>query len=68
MLRVSGKLVPGSLAHEANGLGISVLIADWAATTPLTVTYRGATARRRDCSSRCSGRQSMKPPSQARRT
>jgi cytochrome c-type biogenesis protein CcmE len=38
MLRVSGILVPGSLAHDASGIGISFLIADPTASTPLTVT------------------------------
>jgi cytochrome c-type biogenesis protein CcmE len=41
MLRVSGILVPGSLAHDASGIGISFLIADPTASTPLTVTYKG---------------------------
>jgi cytochrome c-type biogenesis protein CcmE len=41
ILRVSGNLVPGSLAHDANGLGISFSIADTASTTPLTVSYKG---------------------------
>jgi len=41
MLRVSGTLVPGSLAHDADGLSVHFLIADDAAMTPLTVTYRG---------------------------
>lgn len=41
MLRVSGTLVPGSLAHDADGLSVHFLIADAAAVTPLTVTYHG---------------------------
>jgi cytochrome c-type biogenesis protein CcmE len=41
MLRVSGTLVPGSLTHDADGLSVHFLIADDAAVTPLTVTYRG---------------------------
>jgi cytochrome c-type biogenesis protein CcmE len=41
LLRVSGNLVPGSLAHDADGLSVHFLIADAAATTPLVVTYRG---------------------------
>jgi cytochrome c-type biogenesis protein CcmE len=41
MLRVSGTLIPGSLEHDADGLGVHFLIADAAATTPLTVTYTG---------------------------
>jgi len=40
-LRVSGTLVPGSLEHDADGLSVHFLIADPAAVTPLTVTYRG---------------------------
>jgi cytochrome c-type biogenesis protein CcmE len=40
-LRVSGTLVPGSLEHLADGLSVQFLIADAAAATPLTVTYRG---------------------------
>jgi cytochrome c-type biogenesis protein CcmE len=39
--RVSGNLVPGSLARDATGLGIHFSIADAAAATPLTVTYKG---------------------------
>jgi cytochrome c-type biogenesis protein CcmE len=42
MLRVSGTMVPGSLTHDASGLGVSFLIADTAAAAPLTVTYKGA--------------------------
>ena len=42
VLRVSGTLVPGSLRHDATGFGVSFLIADTAAATPLTVRYRGA--------------------------
>jgi cytochrome c-type biogenesis protein CcmE len=41
LLRVSGTLVPGSLTHDADGLSVHFLIADAAATSPLTVTYRG---------------------------
>jgi cytochrome c-type biogenesis protein CcmE len=41
VLRVSGTLVPGSLEHDASGLGVHFLIADAAAVTPLTVTYTG---------------------------
>ncbi len=41
VLRVSGTLVPGSLAHSGDGLSVSFLIADPTAATPLTVTYRG---------------------------
>ena len=41
MFRVSGNLVPGSLARDATGLGISFSIADDVAPSPLTVTYHG---------------------------
>jgi cytochrome c-type biogenesis protein CcmE len=41
LLRVSGTLIPGSLERDADGLSVHFLIADPAATTPLTVTYRG---------------------------
>ncbi len=41
VLRVSGTLIPGSLQHDADGLSVHFLIADPAAATPLTVTYRG---------------------------
>jgi cytochrome c-type biogenesis protein CcmE len=41
LLRVSGTLIPGSLTREADGLGVNFLIADPAASTPLTVTYKG---------------------------
>ena len=41
MLRVSGNLVPGSLARDGSGLGIHFLIADDAAMSPLNVVYRG---------------------------
>jgi cytochrome c-type biogenesis protein CcmE len=41
MFRVSGNLVPGSLTHDASGLGIHFLIADAAASQPLDVVYRG---------------------------
>jgi len=40
-LRVSGTLVPGSLEHDADGLSVHFLIADAAAATPLSVTYKG---------------------------
>ena len=40
-LRVSGTLVPGSLERDTDGLSVHFLIADAAAVTPLTVTYRG---------------------------
>jgi cytochrome c-type biogenesis protein CcmE len=41
LLRVSGTLVPGSLEHDRDGLSVHFLIADAAAATPLTVTYKG---------------------------
>ena len=41
LLRVSGTLIPGSLTREADGLSVRFLIADSAAATPLTVTYKG---------------------------
>jgi cytochrome c-type biogenesis protein CcmE len=41
MLRVSGTLIPGSLERDADGLGVHFLIADPAASTPLTVMYKG---------------------------
>lgn len=41
VLRVSGTLIPGSLQHDADGLSVHFLIADPAASTPLTVTYKG---------------------------
>jgi cytochrome c-type biogenesis protein CcmE len=41
VLRVSGTLIPGSLQRESDGLSVQFLIADAAAATPLTVTYRG---------------------------
>jgi cytochrome c-type biogenesis protein CcmE len=41
MLRVSGTLIPGSLSHDADGLGVHFLIADPSAAAPLTVTYKG---------------------------
>jgi cytochrome c-type biogenesis protein CcmE len=41
MFRVSGNLVPGSLARDATGLGIHFLIADQAAASPLNVVYKG---------------------------
>jgi cytochrome c-type biogenesis protein CcmE len=40
-LRVSGTLVPGSLEHDGDGLSVHFLIADAAAATPLSITYRG---------------------------
>ncbi len=40
LYRVSGLLVPGTLARESNGLGIQFQIAD-AGSTPLPVVYRG---------------------------
>ena len=33
--------MPGSLARDSSGLGISFSIADDSAVSPLTVTYRG---------------------------
>jgi cytochrome c-type biogenesis protein CcmE len=44
LFRVSGNLVPGTLAKDANGLGIHFLIADPLAdpsSSPLPVVYRG---------------------------
>jgi cytochrome c-type biogenesis protein CcmE len=41
VLRVSGTMVPGSFARSADGLGVSFMIADPAAASPLAVTYRG---------------------------
>jgi cytochrome c-type biogenesis protein CcmE len=41
IFRVSGNLVPGTLARDETGLGLSFSIADTAATTPLMVTYHG---------------------------
>jgi cytochrome c-type biogenesis protein CcmE len=41
LLRVSGILVPGSLTHDTDGLGVHFLVADSTATTPLMVTYKG---------------------------
>ena len=40
MFRVSGNLVPGTLARDSSGLGIQFLIAD-PTSTPLSVVYRG---------------------------
>jgi cytochrome c-type biogenesis protein CcmE len=40
MFRVSGNLVPGTLARDSSGLGIQFLIAD-PTSTPLPVVYRG---------------------------
>jgi cytochrome c-type biogenesis protein CcmE len=40
LYRVSGNLVPGSLAKDSTGLGIHFLIAD-STSTPLPVVYRG---------------------------
>ncbi len=41
VLRVSGTLIPGSLQRQDDGLSVQFLIADPAATTPLSVTYKG---------------------------
>jgi cytochrome c-type biogenesis protein CcmE len=44
LFRVSGNLVPGTLARDANGVGIHFLIADAVASpasTPLPVVYHG---------------------------
>jgi len=41
VLRVSGTLVPDSLAHDPDGLSVHFLITDPAALSPLTVTYKG---------------------------
>lgn len=41
VLRVSGTLIPGSLQRQDDGLSVQFLIADPAAATPLTVTYKG---------------------------
>src|SRR5581483_8765010 len=41
VLRVSGTMVPGSFARSSDGLGVSFLIADTAAASPLAVTYKG---------------------------
>lgn len=38
--RVSGQLVPGTLSHDGDGLGIQFKITD-ASSRPLAVTYRG---------------------------
>ena len=40
IFRVSGNLVPGTLARDSSGLGIQFLIAD-PTSTPLSVVYRG---------------------------
>jgi cytochrome c-type biogenesis protein CcmE len=40
LFRVSGNLVPGTLARDASGLGIQFLIAD-PTSGPLAVVYRG---------------------------
>jgi cytochrome c-type biogenesis protein CcmE len=40
LFRVSGNLVPGTLAKDTSGLGIQFLIAD-PTSTPLTVEYHG---------------------------
>jgi cytochrome c-type biogenesis protein CcmE len=40
LYRVSGNLVPGTLARDSSGLGIHFLIAD-PTSTPLTVEYHG---------------------------
>jgi cytochrome c-type biogenesis protein CcmE len=39
--RVSGMLVPGSLARDSSGLGINFQIADAGSTKALPVVYRG---------------------------
>jgi cytochrome c-type biogenesis protein CcmE len=44
VFRVSGNLVPGTLARDSSGLGIQFLIADpgaASAASPLPVVYRG---------------------------
>lgn len=41
VFRVSGNLVPGTLARDSGGLGVQFLIADPAASAPLTVEYKG---------------------------
>lgn len=40
VVRVSGNLVPGTLARDTTGLGVQFLIAD-PTSTPLAVVYRG---------------------------
>ena len=40
LYRVSGNLVPGTLARDSSGLGVQFLIAD-PSSNPLTVVYRG---------------------------
>jgi cytochrome c-type biogenesis protein CcmE len=40
VFRVSGNLVPGTLAKDSSGLGIHFLIAD-SGSSPLSVVYRG---------------------------
>src|SRR5438105_13201555 len=40
LFRVSGNLVPGTLARDSSGLGVQFLIAD-PSSNPLTVVYRG---------------------------
>ena len=40
IFRVSGNLVPGTLARDTSGLGIQFLIAD-PSSTPLPVVYHG---------------------------
>jgi cytochrome c-type biogenesis protein CcmE len=41
VLRVSGTLIPGSLQRQSDGLSVQFLIADPAASVPLTVMYNG---------------------------
>jgi cytochrome c-type biogenesis protein CcmE len=41
VFRVSGNLVPGTLAKDSSGLGIHFLIADAGAVQSLPVVYRG---------------------------
>lgn len=41
VLRVSGTLIPGSLQRESDGFSVQFLIADPAASVPLTVMYNG---------------------------
>jgi len=41
VFRVSGNLVPGTLAKDNTGVGVQFLIADPAAQQPLSVVYHG---------------------------
>jgi len=41
VFRVSGNLVPGTLAKDSTGVGVQFLIADPAAQQPLSVVYHG---------------------------